>query len=52
MIDFEKTLKRFTEDAEEVKHGLECGIRLGKFNDYEENDVIECYQLEKLDLTL
>ena len=39
-------------DVDEVKNGLECGIRLGRFNDYEENDVIECYELEKIALTL
>lgn len=42
------TLRRFTEDVTEVRNGLECGIRLGDFNDYEENDVIECYELEKI----
>ena len=47
-----QTLKRFYDDVDEVKNGLECGIRLGKFNDYEENDVIECYELEKIALTL
>lgn len=46
------TLKRFTDDVDEVKNGLECGIRLGKFNDYEEGDVIECYELERIALTL
>ncbi|MFT5469097.1 MAG: translation initiation factor IF-2 [Verrucomicrobiales bacterium] len=46
------TLKRFTEDATEVKNGLECGIRLGNFNDYEEGDIIECYELEKVAQTL
>jgi translation initiation factor IF-2 len=47
-----QTLKRFTEDVNEVKNGLECGIRLGNFNEYEEGDVIECYELEKLPQTL
>jgi translation initiation factor IF-2 len=42
------TLRRFTEDVNEVRNGLECGIRLGDFNDYEENDIIECYEIEKL----
>jgi translation initiation factor IF-2 len=46
------TLKRFTDDVNEVKNGLECGIRLGNFNDYEEGDVIECYELEKVAQTL
>jgi translation initiation factor IF-2 len=42
------TLRRFTEDVAEVRNGLECGIRLGEFNEYEVGDVIECYELEKL----
>ena len=41
------TLKRFKEDAKEVRAGLECGIKLGDFNDYEVGDIIECYTLEK-----
>ena len=41
------TLKRFQDDAGEVRAGLECGIRLGDFNDYLADDTIECYQLEK-----
>lgn len=46
------TLRRFKEDVKEVKVGLECGIKLGRFNDYLEGDVIECYELEKLEKTL
>jgi len=40
-------LKRFQDDASEVRAGLECGIRLGDFNEYLVDDIIECYQLEK-----
>ena len=46
------TLKRFQDDAAEVRQGLECGIRLGDFNDYLVDDIIECYQLEKFQQTL
>ena len=46
------TLRRFKDDVKEVKVGLECGIKLGKFNDYQKDDVIECYELEKLEQTL
>ena len=46
------TLKRFQDDAAEVRAGLECGIRLGDFNDYLADDTIECYQLEKFAQTL
>lgn len=46
------TLRRFKDDVKEVKNGVECGIKLGKFNDYQKEDVIECYELEKLDVEL
>jgi translation initiation factor IF-2 len=46
------TLKRFQDDVNEVRAGVECGIRLGDFSDYEVDDVIECYQLEKIQQTL
>ena len=42
------TLRRFQDDVKEVRSGLECGIKLGDFNDYEIGDVIECYTLEKI----
>ncbi|MDG2488342.1 MAG: translation initiation factor IF-2 [Roseibacillus sp.] len=46
------TLRRIQDDVEEVKQGIECGIRLGEFNEYEVGDVIECYELEKIAQTL
>ena len=46
------TLRRFQDEVEEVKAGLECGIRLADYNDYEVGDVIECYSLEKIKQTL
>ena len=42
------TLRRFNDEVPEVRNGLECGIRLAGFSDYEEGDVIECYELEKI----
>jgi len=42
------TLRRFQDDVKEVRNGLECGIKLGEFNDYEVGDIIECYLLEKV----
>ena len=41
------TLRRFMDEVKEVKTGIECGIKLGAFNDYEEGDVIQCYLLDK-----
>jgi translation initiation factor IF-2 len=43
-----QTLKRFQDDASEVRSGMECGIRLGNFDGYLEDDIIECYTLEKV----
>jgi len=41
------TLRRFQDEVKEVRNGLECGIKLGDFNEYEPGDIIECYTLEK-----
>ena len=38
------SLKRFNEDAKEVKNGYECGIMLANFNDIKAGDVIETYK--------
>ena len=46
------TLKRFKDDATEVKAGFECGIHLEGFERYEEGDVIESFELEKTRPTL
>ncbi|MGB9476094.1 MAG: translation initiation factor IF-2 [Candidatus Udaeobacter sp.] len=42
------TLRRFQDDVKDVRSGLECGIKLGDFNEYQVADVIECYQLEAI----
>ncbi len=42
------TLRRFTDDVKEVRAGVECGIKLGDYSDYQPEDVIECYTLEKI----
>ncbi len=46
------TLKRFKDDANEVRAGIECGIKLGDFNGYEIGDVIECYEIQKVRASL
>src|SRR5205823_2942138 len=40
------TLRRFQDDVKEVRSGLECGIKLGDFSEYQVGDIIECYLLE------
>ena len=42
------SLRRFKEDAGEVKENFECGITLERFNDYKVGDVIEAYVNEKV----
>jgi len=42
------SLKRFQNDAAEVREGQECGIRLDNFGDFQPGDVIECYEIEKI----
>ncbi len=46
------TLRRHADEVPEVRNGLDCGVRLGDFDEYEEGDIIECYELEKLAQTL
>ena len=40
-----KTLKRFKEDAKEVKHGFECGVSFENYEDIKEKDILECYEI-------
>jgi translation initiation factor IF-2 len=42
------TLRRFQDDVKEVRAGVECGIKLGDYSEYEVGDIIECYNLEKV----
>ncbi|MDD2708801.1 MAG: translation initiation factor IF-2 [Verrucomicrobiae bacterium] len=42
------TLRRFQDDVNEVRTGLECGLRVDGFNDYQPGDIIECYHIEKI----
>jgi len=42
------SLRRFKDDASEVKQGFECGIGLDRFNDVKPGDMIEVFQTEKV----
>ncbi len=46
------TLRRFKDDANEVRAGLECGIRLDGFDGYQEGDSIECFEIQKVRASL
>ena len=39
------SLKRMKEDVREVNSGYECGVGCAKFNDWQEGDIIEAYQM-------
>jgi len=41
------SLKRFKDDATEVKSGVECGLGIANFNDIKIGDVIEAFRMEK-----
>ena len=41
------SLRRFKDDAKEVRSGLECGIRLHNFDDVKPGDKIETYEIVK-----
>jgi translation initiation factor IF-2 len=42
------TLKRFKNDASEVKSGFECGIAIANFNDVKPGDIIEAFATERV----
>ena len=42
------SLKRFKDDAKEVKEGYECGCVLEKFNDIMEGDILEAYTMVEI----
>ncbi len=42
-----ESLRRFKDDATEVREGFECGIGLGSFNDIKEGDVIETWEMRE-----
>lgn len=41
------SLKRFKEDATEVRDGFECGLTLGSYNDLKVGDIIEPYEMRE-----
>lgn len=45
-------LKRFKDDAKEVREGYECGMGLANYQDIQAKDVIECFELEQMAATL
>ena len=42
------SLRRFQDEVNEVRAGMECGIRVDGFNDFQIGDSLECYTIEKV----
>ncbi len=47
-----ESLKRFKNDASEVKNGLECGISIVNFNDIQAGDTFEAFAMERMAVEL
>jgi translation initiation factor IF-2 len=47
-----ESLKHFKDDVREVKAGLECGIKIAKFDDVKVDDVFDFYEIVKVARTL
>jgi translation initiation factor IF-2 len=43
-----QSLRRFQDEVNEVRAGMECGIRIDGFEEYQVGDSIECYTMEKI----
>ena len=43
-----QSLRRFQDEVNEVRAGMECGIRIEAFSDFQVGDSIECYAVEKM----
>ena len=42
------SLKRFKDDVRDVAEGFECGMSLGGYDNLQEGDIIEAYEIEKI----
>ncbi len=45
-------LKRFKDDVKEVKAGFDCGMSFANYDDIKEGDMIECYEIEQVAVSL
>jgi len=43
-----KTLKRFKDEVREVREGYECGMAFENYDNIEQGDVIECFEMEEV----
>ena len=43
-----QSLRRFQDEVNEVRAGMECGIRIEGYSEFQVGDTIECYAIEKV----
>jgi translation initiation factor IF-2 len=43
-----QSLRRFQDEVNEVRAGMECGIRIEGYSEFQVGDAIECYAIEKI----
>ena len=43
-----QSIRRFQDEVNEVRAGMECGIRIEGYSDFQVGDAIECYTIEKI----
>ncbi|SDM46649.1 translation initiation factor IF-2 [Polaromonas sp. JS666] len=46
------SLKRFKDDVREVKEGFECGLNIKNYNDIQEGDILEFFEIKEVARTL
>jgi translation initiation factor IF-2 len=42
-----QSLRRFQDEVNEVRAGMECGLRIEGYSEFQVGDTIECYAIEK-----
>jgi translation initiation factor IF-2 len=43
-----QSLRRFQDEVNEVRAGMECGVRIEGYSEFQVGDAIECYTVEKV----
>jgi len=43
-----KTLRRFKDEVKEVREGTECGMGFENYNDIQEGDIMECFEVKEV----
>ena len=47
-----ESLRRFKDDAQDVRNGVECGVGVKDYNDVRAGDLIEVYEITEVQRTL